>query len=137
MASRFSSAEAITYDNIRGYAQLAQQVRTPLQAGENCYGPRDLLKALTSGGTNYAMGDLMRIGGVTGWMQTAAIAAAAGVQFSNHLYPEFAAHLLRITPTAHWLEWVDWACPILAAPVEPHAGTVTAPDRPGAGLIWD
>jgi len=129
--------EPIAYDNVRGYAQLAQKVRTPLQAGENYYGARDLLNFLDSGGVHYAMGDLMRIGGVTGWMQTAGVAAAAGVQFSNHLYPEFAAHLLRVTPSAHWLEWVDWACPILAHPLQPEAGALTAPDQPGAGLVWD
>lgn len=129
--------EPIDYDNARGYAQLARKIRTPLQAGENFYGARDLLNFVDRGGVHYAMGDLMRIGGVTGWIQTAGVAAAAGIQFSSHLYPEFAAHLLRVTPTAHWLEWVDWACPILADPLQPQAGTVTATDRPGAGLIWD
>lgn len=129
--------EPIAYDNVRGYAQLAQKVRTPLQAGENFYGARDLLNYIDRGGVHYAMADLMRIGGVTGWLQTAGVAAAAGVQLSNHLYPEFAAHLLRVTPTAHWLEWVDWACPIQATPVQPSAGTLTAPDQPGAGLVWD
>ena len=129
--------EPIAYDNVRGYAQLAQKVRTPLQAGENYYGPMDLLKFIESGGVHYAMGDLMRIGGVTGWMRTAGVAAAAGIQFSSHLYPEIAAHLLRNTPTAHWLEWVDWAVPILATPLQPKAGTVTALDQPGAGVAWD
>ena len=129
--------EPIAYDNLRGYAQLASKVRTPLQAGENYYGARDLLNFLDSGGVHYAMGDLMRIGGVTGWMRTVGVAAAAGIQFSNHLYPEFAAHLLRVTPTAHWLEWVDWAHPILATPLQPEAGMVAAPDVPGAGLSWD
>ncbi|MFG1932469.1 enolase C-terminal domain-like protein [Mycobacterium sp. NPDC048908] len=129
--------EPIAYDNVRGYAQLARHVRTPLQAGENYYGARDLLNVLDSGGVHYAMGDLMRIGGVTGWLQTAGVAAASGIQFSNHLYPEFAAHLLRVTPTAHWLEWVDWACPILATPLQPEAGMLSASDQPGAGLVWD
>lgn len=129
--------EPIAYDNVCGYAQLAQQVHTPLQMGENYYGPRDLLNFIAVGGVHYAMGDLMRIGGVTGWMRTAGVASAAGIQFSNHLYPEFAAHLLRVTPSAHWLEWVDWACPILSTPLEPQHGTVTAPDVPGAGLVWD
>lgn len=129
--------EPIAYNNIGGYALLAQKVRTPLQAGENYYGARDLLDVLNAGGVHYAMGDLMRIGGVTGWIRTAGVAAAAGVQFSNHLYPEFAAHLLRVTPTAHWLEWVDWATPVLTAPLHPQAGTVAAPDLPGAGVAWD
>ena len=109
--------EPIAYDNVRGYTQLAQQVRTPLQMGENYYGSRDLFTFLSAGAVHYAMADLMRIGGVTGWLRAAGLASAAGVQFSNHLYPEISAHLLRVTPTAHWLEWVDWANPILADPL--------------------
>jgi len=129
--------EPIAYDNVRGYAQLARQVRTPLQMGENYYGSRDLFTFIASGAVHYAMADLMRIGGVTGWLRTAGVAGAAGVQLSNHLYPEICAHLLRVTPTAHWLEWVDWASPILAEPMQPVNGHLTAPDRPGSGIAWD
>jgi hypothetical protein len=32
---------------------------------------------------------------------------------SNHLDPELAAHMMRVKETAHWLEWQDWADPIL------------------------
>ncbi|ORE90398.1 putative mandelate racemase [Stappia sp. 22II-S9-Z10] len=129
--------EPIAYDNLAGYALLAAKLRTPLQLGENFYGPRDLATVVAGGGIAYAMGDLMRIGGVTGWLRTAAVAGAAGVQFSNHLYPEIAAHLLRVTPSSHWLEWVDWALPILADPALPADGHLTAPERPGIGLVWD
>lgn len=129
--------EPIAYDDVRGYAQLAGKVRTPLQMGENYYGARELLTFLQAGGVHYAMGDLMRIGGVTGWMQTAAIAGAAGIQFSSHLYPEISAHLLRVSPSAHWLEWVDWATPILADPLVPSKGHVSASRRPGIGMAWD
>jgi mandelate racemase len=129
--------EPIAYDNVRGYAQLAQQVRTPLQMGENYYGSRDLFTFLSAGAVHYAMADLMRIGGVTGWLRTANLAGAAGVQFSNHLYPEISAHLMRVTPSAHWLEWVDWANPILAEPLQPKNGEITAPSRPGSGIAWN
>lgn len=129
--------EPITYDNSAGYAQLAAKVRTPLQMGENYYGPRDLFSFLSAGAVHYAMADLMRIGGVTGWLNAAGIAAGAGVQLSNHLYPEIAVHLLRVTPTAHWLEWVDWANPILAEPLVPVQGQAHVPDRAGIGIAWD
>jgi mandelate racemase len=129
--------EPIAYDDLRGYALLAGKVRTPLQMGENYYGARDLMTFLQAGAVHYAMGDMMRIGGVTGWMRTAAVASATGVQFSNHLYPEIAAHLLRVSPTAHWLEWVDWASPILEDPLVPTGGSVVAHDVPGAGISWN
>jgi mandelate racemase len=89
------------------------------------------------GAGDYVMPDLMRIGGVTGWMRASAIAGAAGVEMSTHLYPEFSAHLMRVTETAHWLEWQDWADPILAAPFELKDGFLMVPNRPGAGVEWN
>jgi len=129
--------EPTTYDNIPGHAQLARELDTPIQIGENFYGPRLLYQALQAGAADYVMPDLMRIGGVTGWLRAAAIASAAGIPMSTHLYPEVAAHLMRVTDTAHWLEWQDWADPILAEPFTVSDGHVIVPDRPGQGIEWD
>ena len=112
-------------------------MRTPVQLGENFYGPRDLFTAISAGAGDHVMPDLMRIGGVSGWLRAAPIAATAGVQISTHLYPEVSAHLLRASETAHWLEWQDWADPILKEPFEVKAGYVEIPDRPGAGIEWN
>jgi mandelate racemase len=129
--------EPIAYDNIPGCAQLARELKTPLQIGENFYGPRPLYHALQAGAADLVMPDLMRIGGVSGWLRSAAIAGAAGIPMSSHLYPEVAAHLLRVTETAHWLEWQDWADPILAEPFQLAGGQLLVPDRPGQGIAWD
>lgn len=129
--------EPIAYDDLAGYRALASKVRTPIQMGENHYGARDLLRFVEAGATHYAMGDLMRIGGVSGWLRASSVAAAAGIQFSNHLYPEIAAHLLAVTPTAHWLEWVDWAAPVLSEPLVPINGHVAPSKAPGTGVEWD
>ena len=129
--------EPITYNNLAGYTQLTRELNTPVQLGENFYGPRALQQALTNGAGDYVMPDLMRIGGVTGWLTAAAIAGAAGVEMSSHLYPEFSAHLLRVTETAHWLEWQDWADPILAAPFAVGDSCLAIPNRLGAGIEWN
>lgn len=129
--------EPITYNNLAGYAQLARELRTPVQLGENFYGPRELLRALDMNAGDYVMPDLMRIGGVSGWLRSVPIAAARGIEVSTHLYPEVAAHLMRVTETAHWLEWQDWAYPVLAEPFELRDGELIVPDRPGCGIDWD
>jgi len=129
--------EPITYNNLDGYAQLARELRTPVQLGENFYGPRELLRAVTMGAGDYVMPDLMRIGGVSGWLRAVPIAAAMGIEVSTHLYPEVCAHLMRVTETAHWLEWQDWAYPILAEPFELAASRLSVPRRPGCGIEWD
>ena len=129
--------EPTTYDNIPGYAQLARELKTPVQLGENFYGARLLYQAILAGAGDYVRPDLMRIGGVTGWLRAAAITAAAGIPMSTHLYPEASAHLMRVTETAHWLEWQDWADPILAEPFELADGHLIVPDKPGLGIDWD
>jgi mandelate racemase len=129
--------EPIVYDNLDGYRQLASELRTPLQIGENFYGPRALHNALRHKACDLVMPDFMRIGGVTGWMRAAAIAGAAGIPVSTHLYPEVAAHVMRVTETAHWLEWQDWVDPILQQPFLVHDGHLNIPNLPGVGLEWN
>lgn len=129
--------EPIAYDLTQGYAELRRRSKTPLQIGENFYGPRDAMYAINSGACDMIMPDMMRIGGVTGWMRTAAIADATGVPVSSHLYPEISAHLLRVTPTAHWLEWQDWADLILTDPFSIVNGNLQIPDKPGIGISWN
>jgi mandelate racemase len=83
------------------------------------------------------MPDLERIGGVTGWQGAAGLGAARRISMSSHLYPEVSAHLLAATPTAHWLEYVDWANPILEEPLRIADGAAILDSRPGNGLAWN
>lgn len=129
--------EPIVYDNLDGFARLAAELKTAIQIGENFYGPRDMHVALQKKACDLVMPDFMRIGGVTGWLRAAAIAGAAGIPMSTHLYPEVAAHVMRVTETAHWLEWQDWADPILQMPYDIKDGLLHIPDVPGTGLDWN
>ncbi len=129
--------EPIRHDDYRGAAQLARELETPIQIGENFSQPYAMEDALLAGACDYVMPDLERIGGVTGWMRAAALAHAHGREMSSHLFPEVSAHLLAVTPTAHWLEYVDWAAPVLAEPIAIADGFARIPDRPGNGMQWD
>ena len=129
--------EPLRYDDLDGHARIARDIATPVMLGENFYGPRAMLAAIRAQACDLVMPDLMRIGGVTGWLQAAAIADAAGIPASSHLYPEVSGHLLRVTPTGQWLEWQDWAHPVLARPFEVRSGQLHLPDVPGHGLEWD
>lgn len=129
--------EPIVYDNIDGCAQITRKIRTPIQIGENIYGPREFYKAVKAGAADLYMPDLMRIGGVTGWMRSAAIAGAAGLPLSSHLYPVVSAQLLRVSESADWLEWSNWAEPVLAEPFTVTDGFAHVTNAPGNGLAWD
>ena len=129
--------EPIRHDDYRGTAVLAGELATPIQIGENFSQSHAMEEALLAGACDYVMPDLERIGGVTGWLRAAALAHAHGREMSSHLFPEVSAHLLAVTPTAHWLEYVDWAAPLLAEPLVIADGMALIPDRPGNGLAWD
>ena len=129
--------EPIRHDDYAGNATLVRELATPIQIGENFDGPHAMADAIAAHACDYAMPDFARIGGVSGWLEAAALAQAAGVETSSHLYPEFSAHLLAATPTCHWLEYVDWASPILRQPIEIREGQAVIPSRPGAGIQWN
>jgi len=75
------------------------------------FGAQTLVRDLFSG-ASYLIEDVFRIG-------------------------DYAAHVMRVTETAHWLEWQDWANPILQTPYEVKDGKLHIPDVPGIGLEWD
>jgi mandelate racemase len=129
--------EPVRADDFRGCARVAAALRTPVQIGENLGGVFEMHEALRREASDLVMADAQQIGGVSGWLRAAALAQAFGRPLSSHLFQEVSAHLLAVSPTADWLEYMNVADPVLAEPLRPSAGCVTAPDRPGIGLTWD
>jgi len=130
--------EPIRHDDYSGCATVARELDTPIQIGENFAGSHAMAAALSCKASDYIMMvDLERIGGITSWLQAAALAASAGIELSSHLFPDVSAHLLAITPTGHWLEYVDRAAPILNEPLSIVNGHAVIPGRPGIGLSWN
>jgi len=124
-------------DDFDGHARIACEARTPIQCGENWWGTHDMRKAIAAGAADYMMPDVMKIGGVTGWLRAAALAEAHGIRMSNHLFVEVSTHLLCATPTAHWLEYAEWFNPVIAEPLSIKDGCATPNDRPGSGIEWN
>ena len=124
-------------DDYSGHAQVRRGTKTPIQIGENWWGSHDMAKSIEAGSSDYTMPDVMKIGGVTGWLRAAALAQSAGLPISSHLFPEISAHLLAVSPTSHWLEYVDWASPILKEPLRVEDGHASTPAAPGVGITWD
>jgi mandelate racemase len=125
--------EPIRHDDWRGCAEVARAVKAPVQIGENFSLPEQMQQALAHEACDLVMPDVERIGGVTGWMRAAAIAQAHRVEMSSHLAPEVSAHLLAVTPTRGWLEYVDWADAILAEPLRIEDGRAIPPNR----MAWN
>jgi mandelate racemase len=121
----------------QGHAHIAHEIRTPIQCGENWWGIRDMQHAVEARASDYMMPDVMKIGGVTGWMRASALGEVHGIRLSNHLWPEISAQLLSVTPTAHWLEYADWWNPVVKEPLRVEKGMARPEGAVGTGVEWN
>jgi mandelate racemase len=128
--------EPVPAEDLIGHAAVRASGLAPVQTGENWWFAADMAKAIEAKACDHAMPDLMKIGGVTGWIKAAALAEAASLPVSSHIFIEASAHVMPVTPTALYLEYLDSAGAILKEPVPVIDGKVTA-RGPGLGMDWD
>jgi mandelate racemase len=129
--------EPVPAEDLCGHAQVREKSAVAIQTGENWWFPEDISRAIASRACDFAMLDLMKIGGITGWRRAAAQAEGASLPVSSHLFVESSAHVLAgATPSAHYLEYLDIAGAVLKQPTQITDGAV-CPIGPGLGLEWD
>jgi mandelate racemase len=128
--------EPVPAEDLAGHARVRAGSRVPIQTGENWWFGHDMAHALDAGACDCCMPDLMKIGGVTGWVRSMGQAEAASVPVSSHLFIEASAHVLPVTPGAQYLEYLDLAGAVLSTPSLLVDGAVTA-QGPGLGMDWD
>ncbi|CAB3800507.1 Mandelate racemase [Paraburkholderia ultramafica] len=119
-----------------GHSAIRDALQIPVQLGENWFGPEEMTKAIAARACDLCMPDLMKIGGVSGWLRASALAEQYGLPMSSHIFQEFSAHLLAVSPTCHWLERMDLAGPIVEPTLQFKDGNAHFGDAPGAGIIW-
>jgi len=129
--------EPVLAHDYAALVRLAQQTRTPLQAGENWWGPLDFRHAFNAGVRENVMPDVMKGGGVSGWLRISAMAEVYGTPASSHLWPEISAQLLAVTPTAAWLEYADWWNPVLKEPLQLSQGLAQYAGVIGTGVEFN
>jgi mandelate racemase len=129
--------EPVLAHDYAAFVELGRQCRTPLQAGENWWGPLDFRLAFNAGVRAHVMPDVMKGGGVTGWLAISAMAQVYGTQVSSHLWPEVSAQLLTATPTSRWLEYADWWNPVLKHPLALRDGYADIEGVTASGVEFD
>lgn len=129
--------EPTRQEDYDGHAHIRAAASTPVQMGENWCGVGEMQRALDADACDLVMPDVMKIGGVTGWLKAAALAELRGLPMSSHIFQEISAHLLAVTPTAHWLERMGLADRILREPLRFEGGAAIPSDAPGSGVAWN
>jgi mandelate racemase len=128
--------EPVRCDDFVAAARVAEAVDTPIQIGENFAGIHDMQLAFSAAASDLVMPDVQQIGGVSGWLRAAALAQTMGTPLSSHIFMEVSSHLLAVTPTCDWLEYLDLAGRVLEEPLVVQQGQITASTKPGSGLVW-
>lgn len=87
--------------------------------------------------------DVTAVGGVTGWLAVAGLAAAHDIPVLPHYFPQFHAPLAAAFPHVLAVEVVPPSSgaenfhQLLVDPPAVDKGRIALPNRPGFGLIWD
>ncbi|HNM85811.1 MAG: enolase C-terminal domain-like protein [Mycobacterium sp.] len=97
--------EPVSSDDLAGLAEVRAAVSADVAAGEYGYDTYYFRRMCESGAVDCLQADASRCGGITGWLQAAAVAAAHGLQISGHCAPHLHAAAAMATPNLRHLEW--------------------------------
>ncbi len=129
--------EPMPADNVSAHACLARATRVPVAVGESLYSLAQFKEYLRHDAASIVQVDVARIGGITPWLKTAALAEAHGVQVSPHFLMELHLSLVCAVPNAKWLEYIPQLDTVTTGPITMQDGLAHAPETPGIGIDWD
>jgi L-alanine-DL-glutamate epimerase-like enolase superfamily enzyme len=90
--------EPVPPEDMTGAARVAAALDLAVAGGESARTVAGVRALLTHRAADLVMLDLQRLGGITGWLQAAALCASYYVPVSNHLLLETTGHALAACP---------------------------------------
>jgi len=130
--------EPVSAQDHAGEARVARAVRIPIASGESVYTSLGAKALLDHGSVDVLMPDLQRMGGPREFAKAAALAEAAQVRVSGHLFSEMTLGLMCSISNADMLEFMPWVSPIYREQIELDSnGRAIASERPGWGFSFD
>jgi L-alanine-DL-glutamate epimerase-like enolase superfamily enzyme len=125
------------HDDYAGLARVADNLTTPIAAGEYHYGIVPFRHMLEARSIDIVMIDLLRAGGITQWMKIAGMAEAFNLPVVSHLVPELHVHLIAAIPNGLTVEYMPWTLRLWEEPPTLDRGQLVVPAKPGLGLAFD
>jgi L-alanine-DL-glutamate epimerase-like enolase superfamily enzyme len=138
--------EPVQHYHVAAMGEVAQRLDITVSAGEQTYTLQGL-KDLINAGVRMVQPDIIKMGGITGLMQCAAIAYAHGVELVPHQTQPSVGHLANIhvlstimhlsKPAELADNWERASSVFSKNPSEPINGRFEVPTAPGLGLEFD
>jgi L-alanine-DL-glutamate epimerase-like enolase superfamily enzyme len=127
--------EPMNPHDVKGHASLARAMRAPLLIGESISSLtlwRDYIEQQAAG---LVQPDVTRLGGITRWMDVAALARANGLRVVPACWDsmQVSGHLAASCPNCHLMEHLDWTLQIFDERLQIEHGWLLVPQRPGVG----
>ena len=135
--------EPVALDDIPGCAYVAANVSMPVALGESHYTMAQFRDIINSKAARILQPDVAYVGGITGFMQYAGIAAYHGLRLAPHWCHDLSVQLALSIPQIRELEYMDQNSAlfliqkVIANPVTAKNGIVRAPEGTGHGLVLD
>ena len=126
--------EPINRQNFDGYQVLKNQTGISLAMGEREYDTLALVQLLQRKAIDIWQPDLLRIGGVEAWRQSAALAHSYHIPVLPHYYKDYDVPLVCSIPNGKGVESFDWIDPLIDNPMVVKDGFAIPHEAAGWGF---
>jgi len=126
--------EPLHHQDFDGYRALKNQSGISLAMGEREYDQLALKQLIMAKSIDIWQPDLLRIGGVDAWRESAALANNFHIPVLPHYYKDYDVSLVCSIPNGAGVESFDWIDPLIDSPVQVKEGYAYPHDRPGWGF---
>lgn len=126
--------EPLSHTDFDGYQHLRQHAGISLAMGEREFDMVALRELLRRKALDLWQPDLLRLGSVEAWRDSAALAAANNVPVLPHYYKEYDVPLLMTVPNAFGAECFDWVDDLITNPIHIKNGFAYPREEPGWGF---
>jgi L-alanine-DL-glutamate epimerase-like enolase superfamily enzyme len=126
--------EPIVADDILGHRELARELDVPVAVGETIFTRAEFANYVRLGACDILQQDVCRVGGITEWMEIAALADASGLKVSPHFVMELTPQLVASITNGLFVEYIPWLRKLFSNPPKIEGGLIFPSDQPGTGL---
>ncbi|AWW29595.1 mandelate racemase/muconate lactonizing enzyme family protein [Echinicola strongylocentroti] len=128
--------EPVHHQDFQAYQILKNQTGISLAMGEREFDTLPLRELVTRNALDIWQPDILRIGGVEAWRESAALAHSFHLPVLPHYYKDYDVPLLCTIPNGVGAESFDWIDPLIDNPMVIQDGYAKPHDLPGWGFSF-